>query len=157
MNIRAVRPEQRHLDYIWTHMAQDDVFELMNGATPPKSSADLWTWGEEFCAFAVVVLVDERPVAFCGVSDHGYDFLVPWGITVRNPGLSRRQALSVALQVWDFMREATPGRPYANLSTTNHKRSRAILPWLGFRFTGKTWTSPTGAEFEWFTYGDVDV
>jgi hypothetical protein len=138
-------------------MAPDDLFEIMNGAEPPKSANDLWKWGEDFCAIALVVLVDERPVAFCGVSDYGFDFRVPWAITVKNIGLSRRRALGAAIQVWEFLRTTMAGRPFANVTTSNHKRSRVLLPWLGFRFTGRKWVSPTGAEFEWFEWADVDV
>jgi hypothetical protein len=136
-------------------MAPDDLFEIMNGAEPPKSANDLMKWSDERCALSMVVLVDERPVAYCGVSDYMFDFLVPWAITVNNLGMSRRRTLVAAIRVWEFLRTTMAGRPFANVTTVNHKRSRTLLPLLGFRFTGRKWVSPAGVEFEWFEWANV--
>lgn len=138
-------------------MAQDDVHELSNSPLPPKSANDLMAWSETDCLVSLVVLVDERPVAYCGITDRGLPFLVPWAVTVQNIGLSKRRALASAIQVWEFLKNAAPAAGYANVSTASHKRSRVLLPWLGFSFTRRMWTSPFDVEFEWFTYGDVDV
>lgn len=160
--LRMVDPKPEHLAVIWANLAADDKHALAAGAFPPTGPEDLAAWSVAGCTTSGVVLLDGRPIAYAGITAHpGVDYLIPWAITVERMGMgmTKRQTVQAAIAAWEALRVRTTERlggskadyvSYLNITPVNHKRSRALLPFLGFTFTGRTWVAPSGVEFEFF-------
>lgn len=162
-HLTMVSPTPDHLAAIWANLAADDAHALSAGLVPPAGPEDLAAWSGQAlnCITSGVVLLDERPIGYVGINaDPAHGYLIPWGVTVQHMGLSKQQAMHACIKVWQALCArvdavlGVDGKAnyvsYLNFAPTSHKRARALLPLLGFAFTGEYWTSPAGTQFEFF-------